>query len=87
VATDQYNNLHTKIMIANKIAEDKDVYTFSDVAYKPMCPVPIIEESQKLAVAAGIARAGKRVIIEDRDFIIACVRAEFGNLFEYTVLN
>merc|ERR1712010_451481 len=36
VATDQYNNLHTQIMIANKIAEDKDVYTFSDVAYKPM---------------------------------------------------
>jgi len=87
VATDQYNNLHTKIMIANKLADDQEVYTFSDVAYKPQCPVPIIEESQKLAVAAGIAKAGKRVIIEDRDFIIACVRAEFGILFEYKVSN
>merc|ERR1711959_450488 len=87
IATDQYNNLHTQIMIENKIAEDRPEYVFSDVAYKPQCPVPIIEESQKLAVAAGVAKAGKKVIIEDRDFIVACVRAEFGSMFEYRVVN
>jgi len=87
IATDEYNSLHTQIMIENRLAENRSEYTFSDVAYKPQCPVPIIEESQKLAVAAGVARAGKRVTIEDRDFIIACVRAEFGNLFEYKVSN
>merc|ERR1711966_314723 len=87
IATDEYNDYHTQIMIQNKLAEDKDEYTFSDVAYKPQCPVPIIEESQKLAVAAGIAKAGKKVTIEDRDFIIACVRAEFGSLFEYKVVE
>merc|ERR1712086_1098620 len=86
IATDEYNDYHTQIMIKNKLAEDKDEYTFSDVAYKPQCPVPIIEESQKLAVASGVAKAGKKVTIEDRDFIIACVRAEFGSLFEYKVL-
>eukprot|EP00658_Telonema_sp_P-2_P000187 TRINITY_DN1005_c0_g1_i4.p1 TRINITY_DN1005_c0_g1~~TRINITY_DN1005_c0_g1_i4.p1 ORF type:complete len:401 (-),score=161.56 TRINITY_DN1005_c0_g1_i4:263-1465(-) len=87
LATDNYNKIHTQIMIENKLAENRAEYTFSDVAYKPQCPVPIIEESQKLAVAAGIAKAGKRVIIEDRDFIVACVRAEFGSMFEYKVTN
>merc|ERR1711988_368789 len=87
IATDQYNSLHTQIMIENRLAENRSEYTFSDVAYKPQCPVPIIEESQKLAVAAGVARAGKRVTIEDRDFIIACVRAEFGNMFDYRVVQ
>jgi len=87
IATDEYNDLHTQIMIESKLAENCSEYTFSDVAYKPQCPVPIIEESQKLAVAAGVARAGKKVTIEDRDFIIACVRAEFGKLFEYRVVN
>jgi len=86
MATDNYNKLHSKVMIENKLREHKDVYLFRDVAYKPGCPVPIIEESQKLAVAAGVARAGKKVIIEDRDFIVACVRAEFGSLFEYNVV-
>jgi hypothetical protein len=85
MATDDYNKLHTKIMILNKLDENKDMYLFRDVAYKPGCPVPIIEESQKLAVAAGVARAGKKVVIEDRDFIVGCVRAEFGNLFEYRI--
>merc|ERR1712031_117257 len=74
IATDEYNDYHTEVMIENKLAENLTEYTFSDVAYKPQCPVPIIEESQKLT-------------IEDRDFIIACVRAEFGNLFEYRVVE
>ena len=69
---------------ANKLT----LYIFSDVVYKPQCPVPSIEESQKLAVASGIciAKAGKKVTIEDRDFTIACVRADFGSLFEYKVV-
>merc|ERR1712195_371111 len=50
IATDEYDDYHTQIMIKSK-----------------------------LAVAAGIAKAGKKVTIEDRDFIIACVRAEFGS--------
>jgi len=86
IATDMYNQMHTKLMIENKLKENKSEYLFRDVAYKPGCPVPIIEESQKLAVAAGVAKLGKKVIIEDRDFIIACVRAEFGSLFEYNVV-
>lgn len=86
VATDEYNVVHTQRMIDSKLAENLEAYTFSDVAYKPKCPVPIVEESQKLAVAAGVARAGKPVTIVDRDFIITAVRMEYGNLFNYEVV-
>lgn len=40
---------------------DLNEYRFEDVCFKPSCPVPMIEESQKLAVAKQIAPAGKRV--------------------------
>ena len=70
-------------MIQQRLDEDKDEYIFSDVAYKPRCPVPIVEESQKLAVAAGVAKAGKKVVIRDRNFIVDCVRMEYGSLFKY----
>jgi len=82
-ATDDYNKFHKTVQVEQKLAEGKDVYVFEDVAYKPKCPVPIIEESQKLAVAADVARAGKKVIVKDRDFILNVVRSEFGSLFEY----
>lgn len=60
-------------------------YKFSDVCYKSKCPVPIIEESQKLEVAKMIAQAGKRVIIKDRRDVIRNVQIEFGGLFEYEI--
>lgn len=87
IATDEYNVEHTRRMIEEKLAEGHDSYVFSDVAYKPKCPVPIVEESQKLAVAAGVAKAGKTVTIRDRGFIVDVVRMEHGNLFEYEVVE
>ena len=59
----RYNVYHTQTMIKQKLAEGKAEYAFSDVAYKPKCPVPIVEESQKLAVAVGLAKAGKKVLL------------------------
>ena len=38
--------------------------------YKDPCPVAIIEESQKLVIAQALARAGKRVVLRDRDYLI-----------------
>jgi len=87
IATDEYNVYHTQKMIEQKLAEGKEEYSFSDVAYKPRCPVPIVEESQKLAVAVGIAKAGKKVTIVDRDFIVDAVRMEHGKLFNYLVVD
>jgi UDPglucose 6-dehydrogenase len=56
---------------------------FEDVAYKPKCPVTIIEESQPIEVAKLVAKAGKKVIIKDRKPIIDAVKLEFGALFDY----
>ena len=35
-------------------------YTFTDVAYKEKCAVPIIEESQKLVIASALAKVPPR---------------------------
>ena len=86
VATDEYNRMHAGFQIADLLAQKKDVYTFTGIGYKDPCPVPIIEESQKLVLAAGLARAGKRVIVRDRDYLIRTAQLEFGKLFEYEIV-
>ena len=61
------------------------LYVFEDVCYKDGCPVPIIEESQKLVVAWKIRKQGKRVIIKDRKAVISEAMREFGSIFEYEI--
>lgn len=84
-ATDKINNMHTEKQIQDYIDKGKDIYIIEDVAYKPNCPVPIIEESAKLKIALGLVNHGKRVIIKDRNFIIDEVKQKYGNTFEYIV--
>lgn len=85
MATDSSNIYHAQVMADEFIKQNLDVYEFDDVAYKPKCAVPIIEESQKIAVAILVRKAGKRVIIKDRQVIIDEVMKEFGSLFEYKI--
>ncbi len=82
-ATDAYNDYHTGLQAEELLKQDKKEYTFSDVAYKTQCPVPIIEESQKLEIARILAKNGRNVRIVDKDFIVDKVREEFGDLFKY----
>jgi UDPglucose 6-dehydrogenase len=89
-ATDQSNKLHTKLMAEQIIRNNpsKIWYEFTDVAYKPGCAVPIIEESQKLEVARILVREGfKRITIRDRKEIIDNVMKEYGDLFEYVIIE
>jgi len=86
-ATDQYNHLHADIMVENLLKQNKSEYEFFDVCYKPNCPVPIIEESQILAVAAKLASKGKKVIIVDRKAVVSLVKMDFGNLFSYRITD
>ena len=58
-----------------------------DICYKPNSKVPIIEESAKLKIAKGLAKAGKRVLIKDDKHLIDLVKMEYGDLFEYEVVN
>mmetsp|Transcript_18267 Transcript_18267/g.20309 ORF Transcript_18267/g.20309 Transcript_18267/m.20309 type:complete len:371 (-) Transcript_18267:54-1166(-) len=82
-ATDNYNKYHAKLMVEAELEKNLDAYVFEDVAYKPGCPVAIIEESQVLEVAKGVAQAGKKVTIKDRSFIIDIVERDFGSMFSY----
>ncbi|KAK4535348.1 hypothetical protein CDCA_CDCA04G1373 [Cyanidium caldarium] len=86
-ATDAYNERHAQHMAAQLLAQDRDLYVFEGVTYKVPCDVPIIEESQKLVVAALVARAGKRVVVRDRKEVIEACKMEWGSvLFEYQVI-
>mmetsp|Transcript_38675 Transcript_38675/g.92590 ORF Transcript_38675/g.92590 Transcript_38675/m.92590 type:complete len:103 (-) Transcript_38675:46-354(-) len=67
------------------LAQDLERYIIRDVAYKPGCPVAIIEESQPLEVAKRLVQQGKRVTIRDRGFIVCLVRRTYGNLFDYEI--
>jgi nucleotide sugar dehydrogenase len=73
-ATDAANKAHAQYMINNFLAQKRDDYIFEGVAYKERSPVPLIEESQKLVVAAGLAQKGKKVIIVDTQEVISAVK-------------
>jgi len=85
-ATDAYNKYHTKLQLANTLAENKDDYVFTGVAYKPSTKVAIIEESQRLYIAAGLASAGRKVTIRDYKDTVVEVRKEYGSLFQYEII-
>ena len=84
-ATDRYNRVHADIMTKSLLDQGLDSYTISDVAYKPRCPVDIIEESQPLEVAKRLVQAGKIVTIRDRAAIIELVRRTYGCMFRYVI--
>jgi len=86
-ATDECNRQHTGTQLKAKLAENKEEYIFTHLAYKPNTKVPIIEESQKLRIAAGLAQAGKQVTIRDYIDIVTEIKKEYGYLFNYEVLD
>lgn len=85
-ATDLTNKQHAQEMARRLLEEDTEAHVFNGVAYKENCPVPIIEESQKLLVAALVAQRGKKVTIADSQAVIEQVQKSFGDLFEYDVV-
>lgn len=86
-ASDHANSDHAKRMAAQFLQINLPCYVFEDVCYKPNCPVPIIEESQKLAVAKIMAEKGAAVLIKDRHCVIVQVQEKYGDLFEYEILE
>lgn len=82
-ATDAANASHALLQAEALLKLDLPCYVFEDVAFKSGCPVPIIEESQKLEVARMLATRGKSVIIRDREEILEAVKLQFGAKFLY----
>ena len=79
--------LHADIMAKSLLDQGLYEYKISDVAYKPNCPVDIIEESQPLEIAKRLVRAGKKVTISDRAAIVHLVRRTYGRLFDYEICD
>lgn len=86
-ATDTSNKLHAQFMTNQFLDEDRESYVFENVTYKDACAVPMIDESQKLVVAAAIAKQGKKVIIVDTKAVIEKVQEAFGDIFEYHIIK
>lgn len=82
-ATDTANEQHAEWMARKLLEQNLSEYVFEDVCFKPNCPVPIIEQSQKLAVARRVAEGGRKVTIFDTETVLAKVRQEFRDLFHY----
>mmetsp|Transcript_10664 Transcript_10664/g.15912 ORF Transcript_10664/g.15912 Transcript_10664/m.15912 type:complete len:403 (+) Transcript_10664:106-1314(+) len=83
-ATDAYNRYHTQRQAQELLETKKESFVISDVAYKEKCPVPIIEESQKLEIAQFLAKNGRKVTISDRPNIVQKVKETYGTLFNYS---
>ena len=85
LATDQMNNLHLQFQIEQFIENNNasDVVTIDTVTYKP--GTVILEESQQLAFAVAIARAGFKVLIKETSPVVEQLQKEFGSLFQYEI--
>lgn len=86
-ATDEANKQHAEYITQKLLDKNLDNYIFEDVCYKSNCPVPIIENSQKLVIAKALAAKGKEVTILDSENVITKVRQEYKNIFNYANKN
>lgn len=81
-ATDESNKFHTELQFQN-YDKEKDPIVFENIGYKNPCPVPIIEESQKLIIADKLASNGHKIIIIDHDYLLDEVKKTYKNKFIY----
>jgi UDPglucose 6-dehydrogenase len=85
IATDEMNRRHLEFQVNEYLRaypEDESIH-FESVTYKP--GTEILEESQPLALAVQLARAGRRVVIHESPAVMAVLHRQFGNLFEYEI--
>lgn len=82
-ATDEMNRRHLAFQVEEclRTSPALDPIVFDSVTYKPGSD--LLEESQPLALAARLARAGRRVVIGEAVERVAELQARFGDLFEY----
>lgn len=86
-ATTLTNELHSIYQAEELLKENKEEYIIENICYKENINIPIIEESAKLKIATYLSKKGKKVIIKDKPHMLLEVMKEYGNLFEYSVLE
>jgi UDPglucose 6-dehydrogenase len=85
LATDEMNRQHLAFQVnryLNTYREDEPIH-FDSVTYKP--GTEILEESQPLALAVQLARAGRRIVIHECSAVLEVLRRQFGDLFMYEI--
>jgi nucleotide sugar dehydrogenase len=82
-AVDEMNRRHLAFQISHYLERHplNEPIHFEWVTYKP--GTDILEESQPLAVAVALARAGRTVVIHEQPSVVTELRNRFGDLFQY----
>ena len=82
-ATDEMNRRHLAFQVEHylRVYGDDDAIHFHSVTYKP--GTEILDESQPLALAVQLARAGRTIVIHESAPVLAQLQSQFGDLFEY----
>jgi nucleotide sugar dehydrogenase len=82
-ATDQVNREHLEFQVARYLSQfdAAEAIHFDSVTYK--AGTVILEESQPLALAERLARAGRRVVVHETEEVIEQLKKIHGDLFEY----
>ena len=82
-ATDEVNKRHLDFQFElwqQQYHEDETI-VFDHVSYKKGSV--ILEESQQLALAVKLARAGRKVLVKDHPAVIRELKSQYGTLFQY----
>lgn len=84
-ATDQVNQNHLQFQVAAFLAThpEDQALVFDTVTYKE--GTTILEESQQLALAVEVAKAGRQVSIIEHPAVIHELKAAYGDLFTYLI--
>jgi nucleotide sugar dehydrogenase len=83
LASDQSNEKHLEYQLDfyEQNHDKETAVSFESVTYKPESTM--IEESQQLAFAVGLATRGFKVVIKERPVVVEQVRALYGDMFQY----
>jgi nucleotide sugar dehydrogenase len=86
-ATDEVNRRHLEFQLTQYLAQypANATIVFDTVTYKP--GTTILEESQQLALALRLAQAGRRVRVRDLAPVVSELKAQYGDLFEYEIME
>jgi UDPglucose 6-dehydrogenase len=63
---------HLDHLVDQYLKMNLDVYMFTDVGYKP--GVPLLDNSPKLKIVGELLKYGKKVVIEDSEYVIEQIR-------------
>jgi nucleotide sugar dehydrogenase len=84
-ATDESNRQHLNFQFEQWKQQEGEYIEFDQVSYKKGSD--ILEESQQLALAIKLAKAGKKVLVKEKKSVINVLKRLHGNLFEYKELK